>query len=121
MNIENITGLEKPLVKLIETIGEGVGTLGNHFFEFDAKKIERVGKAEAETKKQEIIKKAEGEEQALITLNRANKRFALLNFVLRASAESKLALNKRLFLKFVPTKIVFVKMASFKFVSDKSQ
>lgn len=30
MDIKNITGLEKPLEKLVTVFGEGVGVLGNH-------------------------------------------------------------------------------------------
>lgn len=77
MEIKNITGLEKPLEKLVETISEGVGVLGNDFFEFDVKKMKRVGELEALNEKKMIISKAEGQAEAIAILDRAQKRFAL--------------------------------------------
>lgn len=76
-DISNLTGLEKPLVKLIETIGEGVGVIGNDIFKFDSRKIKRIGEAQAEADKLLIIKKAEADAEALSVLDRATKRFAL--------------------------------------------
>lgn len=76
-DFSNLTGLEKPLTKLVETISEGLGVVGNHIFDFDAKKIRRIGEAEAEIEKIKIIQKAGGEAKALDILDRAGKRFAL--------------------------------------------
>lgn len=76
-DISNLTGLEKPLLKLFETMSEAIGVMGNDIFEFDAKKIKRIGEAEAEVEKQKIIKKAEGQGDALDILHRAGSRFAL--------------------------------------------
>ena len=36
--IQNITGLEKPLEKLVEVVSEGLGVVANEVFNFDAKK-----------------------------------------------------------------------------------
>lgn len=77
MDFKNITGLEKPLEKLVETISEGIGTVGNHLFGFDAAKAKRVGDAEAEVERKKIIARAEGQKEALAILDRAGKRFAL--------------------------------------------
>ena len=66
-DLNNIIGLEQPLVKLIETIGQGIGVVGNNIFQFDAKRIKRVGKAEAEVEKIKLIKKTEGEAEAFGT------------------------------------------------------
>lgn len=77
MDITNITGLEKPLEKLIEVVSEGLGVVANDFFQFDTKKIKRIGEAEAEVEKNKIIKKAEGYNKAGEVLERAEKRFAL--------------------------------------------
>jgi hypothetical protein len=76
-DFNNLTGLEKPLTKLIETIGEGLGVVGNAIFKFDAKKLKRIGEIDAENDKKKIIKKAEGEAKAIEVLERASKRFAL--------------------------------------------
>lgn len=75
--IQNITGLEKPLEKLVEVVSEGLGVVANEVFNFDAKKIKRIGEAEAEVEKGKIIKKAEGQSEALEILGRAQKRFYL--------------------------------------------
>lgn len=77
MTIQNITGLEKPLEKLIEVVSEGLGVVANEFFKFDAKKIKRIGEAEAEIEKTKIVKKAEGNIGAIERFKRAEKRFAL--------------------------------------------
>ncbi len=79
-DITNLTGLEKPLVKLIVTVGDGLGVAGNALFKFDEKKIRRTSKAEAEAEKYKIIKKAQGEAEALEILGRASQRFALEQF-----------------------------------------
>lgn len=76
-DLSNLAGLEKPLEKLIETVGEGLGVVGNTVFKFDSKKIKRIGEAEAEAEKTKIVKKAEGEAQAVEILNRAGKRFMI--------------------------------------------
>lgn len=94
MDIKNLTGLEKPLIKLIETISEGVGVLGNHAFEFDAAKIKRVGKAEAEAEKEKIIKKSEAQEKTLEILGRAGKRFALEQYSKQINLENILVKSR---------------------------
>ena len=88
MNIQNITGLEKPLEKLVQVIDEGVGVLGNHIFEFDVKKIERTSQAQANSQKQLIIKEAEGSAEALGILDRAGKRFALEQYSRQINLEN---------------------------------
>lgn len=77
MDIKNITGLEKPLEKLVETVSEGIGIVGNHLFGFDAAKAKRIGEAEAEVERKKIIARAEAQEKAVEILGRAEKRFAL--------------------------------------------
>lgn len=77
MEVTNLTGLEQPLVKLIETVSEGVGVVGNHLFGFDVAKIKRIGAAEAEAEKMKIVAHAEAQETAIEVLGRAEKRFAL--------------------------------------------
>jgi hypothetical protein len=77
MEIKNLAGLEKPLQKLVETVSEGIGVVGNHVFEFDVAKIKRIGLAEANVEKQKIVASAEGQEKAVEILSRAEKRFAL--------------------------------------------
>jgi hypothetical protein len=69
MNIKNLTGLEKPLEKLIDTVSEGIGVVGNHIFQFDAAKVKRIGEAEAATERIKIIKRAEGQKDAIEILN----------------------------------------------------
>jgi len=88
MDIKNITGLEKPLVKLVETVSEGVGVIGNRFFEFDVAKIKRIGKAEADVEKQKIIANAEAQEKAIEILGRAEKRFALEQYSKQINLEN---------------------------------
>ena len=51
MEIKNLTGLERPLEKLVETISQGAGVLGNHLLGFDVAKAKRIGEVEAENKK----------------------------------------------------------------------
>lgn len=77
MVIQNLTGLEKPLEKLIEVVSEGLGVVANDLFKFDARKIKRTGEAEALVEKEKIIKTAEGYSEAAEVLLRAEKRFAL--------------------------------------------
>jgi len=77
MDIKNITGLEKPLEKLVETISDAIGVVSNHIFKFDAAKVKRIGEAEAETERNKIIARAEGQKEAVAILDRAGKRFAL--------------------------------------------
>ncbi|MCP6726636.1 MAG: DUF2806 domain-containing protein [Patescibacteria group bacterium] len=80
MKIDNLTGLEKPIQKLVETVSEGVGVIGNHIFKFDVTKIKRIGEAEIEIEKEKIIAKADAQEKAIEVLDRAGKRFALEQF-----------------------------------------
>jgi len=77
MNINNVTGLEKPILKLIEVVSEGLGETANAVIGFDARKIKRIGLAEAEVEKNKIIKRAEGNAQAIEILYRASNRFSL--------------------------------------------
>jgi len=51
LEIKNLTGLERPLEKLVETISQGAGVLGNHLLGFDVAKAKRIGEVEAENKK----------------------------------------------------------------------
>jgi hypothetical protein len=76
-DISNLTGLEKPLTKLIETVSEGLGEVGNAVFKFDSKKIQRVGEAEALREKELIVKRAEAHAQADELKKRAEARFNL--------------------------------------------
>jgi len=93
-DLSNLTGLEKPLVKLIETIGEGLGVVGNDLFKFDAKQIKRIGEAEAEAEKVKIIKKAEGEAQAVEILKRGMKRFAIEQYNKQINLENIIVKSK---------------------------
>ncbi|HEY4515776.1 MAG TPA: DUF2806 domain-containing protein [Candidatus Paceibacterota bacterium] len=77
MGIKDITGLEKPLQKLIEVFAEGLGETANAVLKLDAKKIKRIGEAEAEVEKTKIIKKAEANVEVFEIFKRAEKRFAL--------------------------------------------
>lgn len=88
MDIKNLTGLEKPLTKLIEVVAQGIGETTNTIFELDIKKIKRVGNAEAENEKLKIIKKAEGQAEALSILSRAGNRFALEQYSKQVNLEN---------------------------------
>jgi hypothetical protein len=77
IDIKDITGLEEPLEKLVETISNGIGVVGNHIFEFDAKRTKRIGEAEADSERKKIVARAEGQNEAMAILDRAGKRFAL--------------------------------------------
>ena len=77
MDIKDLTGLEKPLQKLIEVFAEGLGETANAVLKLDAKKIKRIGEAEAEVEKTKIIKNAEANVEVFEILKRAEKRFAL--------------------------------------------
>jgi hypothetical protein len=94
--ITNITGLEKPLEKFIETVSEGVGVLGNHIFQFDVAKIKRIGAAEAEVEKQRIVAQAEAKEREkeIEVLSRAKVRFALEQYNKQINIENVLAKAK---------------------------
>lgn len=94
MPIQNLTGLEKPLEKLVETISEGVGVVGNSIFQFDAAKIKRIGSAEAEIEKEKIIARAEGQEEAIEILGRAEKRFALEQYNKQINLENIIVKTK---------------------------
>ena len=93
-DLQNLIGLEKPLEKLIETVGEGFGVVGNAVFKFDAKRIKRIGEAQAEAEKTKIIKKAEGEADAIVVLNRASKRFALEQYNRQINLENIVVKSK---------------------------
>lgn len=88
MEIKNITGLEKPLEKLVETVAEGFGIVGNHFFCFDVAKIKRIGEAEADAEKKKIIAHAEAQKKAVEILGRAEKRFALEQYSKQINLEN---------------------------------
>lgn len=94
MAVENLTGLEKPLQKLIETISEGVGVVGNHIFKFDVAKIKRIGEAEAEIEKSKIIAQVEAQEKAVEILSRAEKRFALEQYSKQINLENILVKSR---------------------------
>ncbi|MCF7871337.1 MAG: DUF2806 domain-containing protein [Candidatus Omnitrophica bacterium] len=94
MDIKNITGLEKPLEKLVETISSAVGVVGNHIFQFDAVKAKRIGKAEASVERDKIIERAEGQKEAITILDRAGKRFALEQYNKQINLENILVKTK---------------------------
>lgn len=96
MDIQDLAGLEKPLTKLIETIGEGLGEVGNSIFKFDSRKIKRIGNAKAESDKQRIVKKAEGQAYALEVLDRAGKRFALEQYSKQMNLENIIVKSQEL-------------------------
>jgi len=87
-DINNLTGLEKPLTKLVETISEGLGVVGNAVFQFDAKKLKRIGEAQSEVNKLKIVKTAEGEAKALGIMQRASNRFALEQYNKQTNLEN---------------------------------
>lgn len=87
-DFSNLTGLEKPLTKLIETVGEGIGEVGNAVFKFDSRKIKRIGDAEALREKELIVKKAEGQAEASMVLERASKRVALEQYNKQVNLEN---------------------------------
>jgi len=101
MDIKNLTGLEKPLTKLIETVGEGLGVIGNDIFKFDAKKVKRIGEAEAEAEKLKIVKKAEGEAEALEIFSRAGKRFMIEQYNRQINLENIIVCSK----EYLPVKV----------------
>lgn len=88
VDITNLTGLEKPLTKLVETVSEGLGVVGNDIFKFDAKKIKRIGEAEAEVEKRKIISNAEAKNEAQDILQRANNRFILEQYTKQTNLEN---------------------------------
>lgn len=94
MAVENLTGLEKPLQKLVETVSEGVGVVGNHLFKFDVAKIKRIGEAEAEIEKGKIIAQAEAQEKAVEILSRAEIRFALEQYNKQINLENILVKSR---------------------------
>jgi len=87
-DINNLTGLEKPLTKLVETISEGLGVVGNAVFRFDAKKLKRIGEAQSEVNKLKIVKTAEGEAKALGIMERASNRLALEQYNKQTNLEN---------------------------------
>ena len=95
MCIKNLTGLEKPTMKLIETVSEGFGVVGNCLFEFDVRKIKRTGEAEAEIEKKKIISRAEGQGEAIKILNRAGKRFCLEQYNKQINLENIIVETKK--------------------------
>lgn len=94
MDIKNITGLEKPLEKLVETISEAIGVVGNHIFQFDAAKARRIGEVEADTERKKIVARAEGQKEAVAILDRAGKRFALEQYNKQINLENILVRTK---------------------------
>ncbi len=95
MGIKNITGLEKPLEKLVETISEAIGVVGNHVFQFDVAKAKRIGEAEADIERKKIITRAEGQAEAIAILDRAGKRFALEQYNKQINLENILVKTKK--------------------------
>lgn len=106
IDLQNLTGLEKPLTKLVETVSEGFGVVGNELFKFDAKKIKRVGEAEAEIEKTKIVKNAEGQAEAVEILNRASKRFMIEQYSRQINLENIVVESKRYLPKKVSNKPV---------------
>ena len=96
MSIKDLTGLEKPLQKLIEVVSEGVGTVANHLFEFDVRKLKRIGDAESEKEKIAIIKRAEGSATALEILGRAQNRLALEQYSKQINLENIIVKTREL-------------------------
>lgn len=94
MVFKNITGLEKPLEKLVETVSEGIGVVSNHIFKFDVAKIKRIGKIEAEVEKQKIVARAEAQEKVVEIRSRAEKRFALEQYNKQINLENILVKTK---------------------------
>lgn len=88
MDVTNLTGLEKPLEKLIEVFAEGLGETANVMFKLDARKIKRIGDAEAEVEKNKIIKLAEGKAESVEIFMRAGKRFALEQYTKQVNLEN---------------------------------
>ncbi len=95
MDIKNITGLEKPLEKLVETISEAIGVIGNHVFQFDVVKAKRIGEVEADIERKKIITRAEGQAEAIAILDRAGKRFALEQYNKQINLENILVKTKK--------------------------
>lgn len=72
--IEETAKAAKAVAKLLETTLKGIGTVGNHIFEFDAKKIERISKAKTNAEKRKILSKAEAKAEAeIIKIESDNK------------------------------------------------
>lgn len=63
---EAVANAVTAVAKLLETALKGLGTLGNDFFEFDRRKIERIGGANARTTRLEIITEAQAKAEAEI-------------------------------------------------------
>lgn len=91
---KDAAGLSKPLTKLVETVGQGVGVVGNYVLQFDAKKIRRISKAEAEAEKLKIISRAKAEGEALLMLGRASHRFQLEQYSKQVNLENIFAKTK---------------------------
>jgi len=64
MNLNNLTGLEKPLCKLIDATILWLWILWNRFFEFDKRKIERIWEAETNISRLKIIRLAEADNES---------------------------------------------------------
>ncbi len=88
MDIKDLTGLEKPLQKLIEVFAEGLGETANAVLKLDARKIKRIGEAEAEVEKTKIIKEAEANVEVFEIFKRAEKRFALEQYNKQTNLEN---------------------------------
>ncbi len=103
MVIKDLAGLGKPLEKLIETVSNGTGVVGNHKFEFDKKRIERIGEANAKVKKMNLIAEAEGKAEAQIIkfetenklLQRAQERLLLKEVKREANIDKTILVAKQ--------------------------
>lgn len=87
-------GLSEPLKKLVETVGQGAGVVGNSIFKFDAKKIKRISKAEADAERLKIVSRAEAEGEAILVLARASQRLQLEQYNKQVNLENLLAKTK---------------------------
>lgn len=95
VNISNdALGLSEPLKKLVETVGQGAGVMGNSVFKFDVKKIKRISKAEADAERLKIINRAEAEGEAMLVLARASQRLQLEQYNKQVNLENLLAKTK---------------------------
>lgn len=89
MDFKDLAGFGKATEKLIETVSSGIGEVGNAIFGFDAKKIRRIGEAEAEVERKKIIAHAEAESWAEEEMMvRAQKRFMLEQYNKQVNMEN---------------------------------
>lgn len=90
-DMNNLTGLEKPLTKLVETLGRGAGEVGNALFKFDEKKLRRIGRAEADAERIKIVTRAKAEAEARGIMSRAERRQQLESYNHQVNIENIVA------------------------------